>query len=138
MKVIFYIAKSGDWLDKFVGLWTRGKYSHCELVFSDGMCFSSSPRDGGTRFKAIEINPKHWDIVEVSTDKEVEIRQWCESQCGLKYDWLGILGLAIHLPIENRKKWYCSEICITVLNLFGVLDCCRLMNPSRFYSYLRG
>ena len=44
---------------------TKGKYSHCELIFSDGMSASASFMDGGVRFKRIEYDPAHWDIIDV-------------------------------------------------------------------------
>jgi hypothetical protein len=123
MQVIFYVAKYGTWQDGIVAHWTRGPYSHCELLFSDGMAFSSSPRDGGTRFKQIEFKPHHWDLYPLSVDgeKEAAIRLWCEGQLGKKYDWLGIFGFVVkNSAIQDPKKWYCSEICANVLNLFKV------------------
>jgi uncharacterized protein YycO len=136
MRVIFYRASSGDYWDKLVAMWTNGLYSHCELMFSDGMCFSSSSRDGGVRFKQIIIYPTHWDIIDVPTEKEKDIRNWCSTQIGMKYDWLGILGLAIKMPFQNRKKWYCSEICITALNLSEVIHMNSRTNPNKFFTLL--
>jgi len=121
MQVIFYKSKYGDWWDKLVTLVTGDAQSHCELAFTGvedptkTTYFSSSPRDGGVRFKQMEIDPEHWDTIELSIDKEQEhkIREWCVSQTGMKYNWLGALGL----PFRSKHRWYCSEICATALNL---------------------
>lgn len=137
MKLIFYIASVGDNWDKLIAYWTKGPYSHVELMFSDGMCFSSSPRDGGVRFKQIAIDPTHWAIVNINVgDKEAEIREWCQSQCGMKYDWLGVLGCGIHMPFRTKHRWFCSEICITALDKVGVLNLYTLLNPNQFYQFM--
>lgn len=136
MRVIFYRAAVGDCWDKLIAIWTNGLYSHCELVFSDGMCFSSSPRDKGVRFKQITIDPTHWDIIDVPTEKEKDIRNWCSTQVGMKYDWLGTLGLVIKMPFQAKNKWYCSEICITALNLSEVIHMNPRTNPNQFFNLL--
>lgn len=50
--------------NRLVRWWTDSEYSHCELVFSDGMCGSSSWLDGGVRLKRIELDPDHWDVID--------------------------------------------------------------------------
>ena len=35
------------WISRLVRFADRGPYSHCEVVFSDGMCASASWLDGG-------------------------------------------------------------------------------------------
>ena len=73
MKVALYKGKRGGFagvFDAAVRWWTRGAYSHVELVFSDGMAASSSTRDGGVRFKRIDFKPEHWDFIELKVDEE--------------------------------------------------------------------
>ena len=73
MKVALYKGKRGGSAGAFdasVRWWTRGPYSHVELVFSDGMSASASPRDGGVRFKRIDFKPEHWDFIDLSVDEE--------------------------------------------------------------------
>ena len=73
MKVALYKGKRGGFAGAFdaaVRWWTRGAYSHVELVFSDGMAASSSTRDGGVRFKRIDFKPDQWDFVELKVDEE--------------------------------------------------------------------
>jgi hypothetical protein len=118
MKIAFYVAAHGDKWDKFIAWWTGGPYSHCELVFSDGMAYSSSPRDGGCRFKRIKWSPDHWVFVDLPCDAhEDEIRAFCEKENGKPYDYVGVMGLVIHqLLWRYKKKWYCSELCALVRN----------------------
>ena len=55
MQIAFYKAKFGNFTDKIVSAFTFSPYSHCEMVFSDGICASASLRDGGVRFKYINL-----------------------------------------------------------------------------------
>lgn len=121
MKVAFYKAKSGDWLDRLISIATLGPYSHCELVFSDGMCFSSSPRDGGTRLKLINFKPDHWDFVEFDIDYKTErgVYRFCKACVGIDYDWWGVLcpfGV-----LQDEDKWYCSEIITSIMWVWDLM-----------------
>lgn len=118
MKVAFYYANKGSWLDRWIGLLTWGQFSHCEIVFSDGTCFSSSPRDGGTRFKKINFQPDHWEFIELelSYQDEDTVLAFCEGEVGKPYDWAGAI---FRLPFMNGR-WYCSEVCVEALERGGV------------------
>ena len=118
MNLIFYVAEYGDWLDKLIALVTRGRFSHVELQFSDGVCFSSSPRDGGTRLKTIVVDPLHWVTVPVTctTAQETKAMEWCEKNVGKGYDYLGVVGLGIGVRVENRPRMFCVDATIDALN----------------------
>lgn len=115
LSVIFYKAIHGNKLDKFISLYSGGQYSHCEIKFSDDICFSSSARDGGTRFKKINLSSGHWDEVPIEYShnslSEQDIREWCESHVGLPYNFLGLVGISLPFFKRDINKWYCSEIC---------------------------
>lgn len=122
MELMFYIAAEGDLSDKAIAVATMGRYSHVEMRFSDGICFSSSPRDGGTRFKEIRVNHKHWDICplpEITQEQENRIRGWCRTQEGLAYDWKAIICFFLPGDIHTPNEWYCSEICAVALSYSG-------------------
>jgi hypothetical protein len=115
MQIAFYRASEGNIADKAINLWTGGKgFSHVELVFSNGLCFSSSQRDGGCRFKKILLKPEKWFIVNwpVSEEEEEEIKDLCRSQIGKDYDWAGILFWFV-FPFKGQsdRRWWCSEVC---------------------------
>jgi len=133
MELLFYRAAKGNWQDKLIALWTRGIYSHVEIRFSDGMCFSSSNRDGGTRFKKIYIREDVWDIIDIGPEKEKEIREWCEERVGLPYDWWGILGFVLPWIKNDESKWFCSEILSTALTRNGIFDLPSQISPIKFY-----
>lgn len=129
MKLAFYKAK-GNFFDMLIRVWTRSKYSHCELLI-DGESYSSSPRDGGAR---ILIDPnfknENWDFVEVSGDVEYALEVFNKHK-GKGYDWLGILFCQIiPLDIHDSKRVWCSEICAAMLKL----DDPSSYSPQKLYS----
>jgi len=79
----------GDFYDKLIRFVTNSPYSHCELVI-DGLCYSSSARDGGVRMKQIYLNPDKWDLYPVTADKLWAL-DWFINNVGKKYDWIGAI-----------------------------------------------
>ena len=76
----------------------RGPYSHCELVFSDGLSGSASYIDGGVRLKRIDFDPEHWDFIELPAHLEPAARArgssctkasptTCRTTCGSSGGW---------------------------------------------------
>jgi len=42
-------------------------------------------------------------------------------QEGKSYDWWGLFGFLTPFAIQEKEKWYCSEICCWFAYLVGVL-----------------
>ena len=98
------------------------KYSYC------GKCFSSTTRGTaeGVRFApASEVlgkHPERWDYIEVEVDEarlEIAVEQ-ARQLVGAKYDFAGIFGFLLPLPVQDGQRWYCSEICDWFKVLAGV------------------
>ncbi len=121
IKLAFYKAK-GKWRNRLIRIWTRGPYSHCEVLLneSNGRCVSSSEMDDGVRYKFIQLHPDHWDIVDVTGTTLKQITRFADPlvKAQLKYDWLGIL-LSQVLPLarHSKNKWFCSEFCAAAIGL---------------------
>ncbi len=121
MKIAFY-KKSKTFFGRLIRIKQRywdghpkneAQYSHVELVFSNNVAFSSSECDGGTRFKVIEWNPKHWDFVEVKVTEEQErkIQEFCTKENGQAYNWIGIFfAQFLNFNINRKGDWFCSQI----------------------------
>ncbi len=137
----FYKAEYGSWYDKGIAWWTKGPYSHVEIVFSkDGMWFSSSPRDGGVRYKYIE-DSFHWDTVQVECTlaEEIKLRNICNTYVGQKYDWLFCFGFVVPPLDDPKKKKACSEVVNFALYKWGRLKHrIRRISPNGLYRYLKG
>jgi hypothetical protein len=117
MKVALYKGKRGGSAGAFdaaVRWWTRGAYSHVELIFSDGISASASARDGGVRFKDIEYHPDRWDIIEIEADEEYA-RAFFEKRVGLGYDYFGLFGFVWRPHSGSALLWFCSEIVMGAL-----------------------
>jgi len=151
MFLAFYNANArssegnGHLLDRLIGLWTRGPFSHVEIAFSDGSpagyrtCFSSSPRDGGCRFKSIDLTDGKWELVPLSacmTD-ELKVGDWCKAQAGKGYDWPGIFGFVCWPFVrQDPRRWYCSEVCVAALQQIGMFPGVSAwrVSPNRLYK----
>jgi hypothetical protein len=116
--------------DRLIQWWTKGPYSHCEVVI-DGYSYSSSARDGGVRRKRIVYNPKHWDFVQVNLD-QLACLQWFAAHDGQKYDYLGVLGFVLPYQIGQTDRWFCSEALAVVLGLSAQ----PLVSPSALFMQL--
>lgn len=108
-------------------VWTRSKYSHCELVFSDPvlnsrrLCASSSARDGGVRFKRIDLGSGRWDLYQPARRyraMEPQARQWFIEHEGLPYDHLGLAWFVLPIDAFNHPaRLHCSEAVAAALGM---------------------
>lgn len=116
VRVAFYDAKKGNCYDKFVGLFDD--YSHVEIQIK-GICWSSSPRDGGFRSKRIDLTSGKWTILHIVEPVDFySFMELVEKFEGMGYDWSVILNyLGIKHDFCNRRLW-CGEV---VAKLFNAL-----------------
>jgi len=125
MKVAAYKGTRAGWeglYNRFVRWWTRGQYSHMELIFSDGVAASSSFIDGGVRFKKIVFDPANWDFIDLPAELETAARAWFTVNNGKAYDILGELRFFLGPVSAGRDKWFCSA---AVMDALGYGDSWR-------------
>lgn len=111
MRLAFYRGRPkglAGLFDALVRWWTRGAYSHVELVLGDGTCWSSSSRDGGVRAKAIDLASGNWDLVAITGD-EAAAQAWFAAHAGAGYDYLGLFGFVWRPGTGDNRRWFCSE-----------------------------
>lgn len=137
MKIAFYkgtLRGRHGWFSRLARFADRGRYSHCEVVFSDGLCASASWYDGGVRFKRIAFESNRWDFVDlnVSPEQEALVRAWFESCEGRPYDLRGSLGVAFRPFGHRRGHWFCSEAVAAAL---GIPDAWRF-SPNTLAAVL--
>jgi hypothetical protein len=137
MKVAFYKAKT-RLFNRLVSWYDKSPYSHCEIVLDTetSLCGSSSFRDGGVRMKVIDLDPQHWDIldIELSSQDQILVKAWFELHSGQGYDTLGLLGFLFRREQGNKSKWFCSEAIAASL---GYSEPFRF-DPATLYSVLKG
>lgn len=148
LQLAFRIPNKWNPLDLFLK-WKIGKYIHVELVFPDKYIkgrtsFSSRGRSRikGCRFKKINYNNFiKWQFftlpIEYQTEETIlKIRQICLDVVKDKpeYDYVGaILNAGLGLDINDRKKYWCSEIIASVLGL----ENCEV-TPVELYNFYIG
>lgn len=103
--------------NRLVRFWERGKYSHCEIVFSDGWSASSSFMDGGVRFKRIEFDPSRWDFIDLPDSLETAARKWFVEHEGKAYDYWGNIRFMFGWLPDSKDKYFCSEAVVAALGL---------------------
>lgn len=114
MKMAFYKGP-GTFFDKLIRFATRSEYSHCEIEVN-GLCFSSSPRDGGVRGKRINLESGHWDVIDIMGD-EFTALAWFHEHDGAGYDWVGLVRAVIPFFPHSSTRWFCSEACGAALGI---------------------
>jgi hypothetical protein len=97
--------------------WTHSKYSHVELIFSDGVSWSSSFEDGGVRSKEINYSSDDWDFIELPPWMEDGARRWFEQHKGWHYDLAGNVHFVFFFVRGAQRKVFCSEAIAEALGL---------------------
>ena len=122
LRLAFYKAEHGTFTDKLVASVIKSKYSHVELVLSDEVCASASPREKGVRFKKIDLTNGKWDIYPIKQDllNEEKVKLWFLKHFGQKYDTLGAIGSGIGIPLYSTKKKFCSLIIACIFQLDNI------------------
>lgn len=136
MKLAFYkgTRKGLQGLYSRLTRWVdAGPYSHCELIFSDGLSASSSFIDGGVRFKSINYKEDNWDFVELPDYLEAQAREWFEEHEGDKYDVLGNLRFILFFVQHSKNKHFCNE---AISDSLGFKESWRL-GPNGFASLFK-
>jgi hypothetical protein len=133
LHLAFYRGREkGDVLDRVIARHDRGPHSHVEIVFGPlavdpqrpAVCFSSSWRDGGVRFKAIRLEPSLWDTVRIAASERdvAAVRRFCVRHVGGRYDVPGVLAFKLPRCLKHRQQWwFCSEIVVAALQTAGLL-----------------
>ena len=145
MHLAAYRASRGKPLDWLIALRHLGPHSHTELVFSDGVSFSASWRDGVRFTSGIDWHSGKWDLVGltfVAPDQETRIRAWCEQHQWVspgvrrRYDWRGVLAYVNPLRRQTDEAYYCSESnCLALMSegFFAGVEPGKVW-PSRLYQ----
>ena len=113
-----------DIADQLISFWTKSKYVHVELIM-DNMWISSNLK--GVHIKELTPLKDTYDYhnleVIITHDQYVNIVKWIYKQNGKTYDRLGIyLSQFIPLRIDNRNKWFCSELVTKILQMLNVVE----------------
>ena len=131
MKLAFFKGKGG-FISRFIRRRTNGKYSHVELVFPDGISFSSNEFEGGVRFKDIDYfaEANDWDLVPVDGIDSKKLRVWCGSKVGKKYDW------GNYDVVNGSVRWQSAEVPTGLSDYPNSVPASQIL-PNSFYLAAR-
>jgi hypothetical protein len=96
----------------------------------NGVCYSSSFRDGGVRSKYIDLASGRWDVLPVKGGV-VNALWWYEQHKGQGYDWLNILRFILPFIPQRKTKWVCFEAIGSMLGLAG----CHKLTANDLYAW---
>jgi hypothetical protein len=123
-----------DLIGYAIAAWTRSPYSHCELVM-DGVCYSSSLRDGGVRSKVIDLSGAHWTVINAPWISAYAVKELFEDTKGEPYGYLDLISQHVmRLPWHQSKGWLCSEWCALAAGLPNA----QSWTPGMLYDYAKG
>lgn len=127
---LWFYKAPGKFFDKVIKWWTKSRYSHVEVVV-DGVACAADAWSGKVRsMPVIQFNIGNWDIVEIELQKDLA---WLYAQKDKKYDWLGILGFITFKKLQDRNKWYCSELAAAALGMSN-----EEVSPGELYDRVTG
>lgn len=146
MYLLFYKGR-GKLADWAIRLFTRSKYSHCEIAIpvneaaAEYECYSSSARDGGTRKKRMRLQLSHWDIVKLDLGypQEVQIMSWLHQNLGRPYGYRDLLAFVFPAVKTSKREWFCSEFCLAALQAGGKFEGANptRTDPGELYKMVR-
>ena len=134
------LDKNSNFVAKSVAWYTRSEYYHVELVVND-IWVSVFP---GTGVKLNTLKPLKdtWDYkdlpsIELTKKQYLIFMEFLKEQENKKYDFLGIfLAQVIPLKINNRDKWFCSELVVKLLQMLYVKETFSLVPASTSPGHL--
>jgi hypothetical protein len=119
IQLAFYKDK-GNFGDTIIRWWTRSLYSHVEMIIEDSWV-SSSPSTGGVTILPLHSVDDSWEYVTVEVDGRhlSQVLRFIEERKDAEYDWWGLfLGNVFGLAVDDRNKFYCSEMMVEILKVF--------------------
>lgn len=94
--------KIGTTLDRF-------RYSHSQVLFSDGLsgsCWSKT----GVAIRDMPYDKHIWDFFDLPKANEEATRAFYEKERGTPYDNLGMLRFGLGILKESPTKYFCHEV----------------------------
>ncbi len=116
IKVVF--ASNNKPFSLIIKLFTLSGWSHIGIM--DGNSVIDSTLATGVRKTPFQEWRKHYDyfvIVDMPVKEGWDAIEFARQQVGKKYDPFGIISLVFRRNIENRDKWFCSELVAACLGI---------------------
>lgn len=120
---------------KFIMWFTWRKYSHTSITFAtiangylvgDKSEWEAWPKNGVEHVPLFGMNHTKGTRVDLyvlrhhlNRDELENGMLFLSAQEGKKYDWWGIMGMALRARTHNDSRWFCTELVFTFLRMCG-------------------
>jgi len=99
---------------------TWSKWNHVDINI-DGTYYAAQEGKGVFRNDGKVENVLDMDTIQIldTARNKQHLETFLKYQLDKEYDWHGILGFILRKGIDNKDKWFCSELIATALNKIG-------------------
>lgn len=102
-----------------------GQYSHVGVLLEDDSIIEAW-QDGGVLHNA-HIGMRHspdtevdiYEIPKLTKEQSIKAFNFLKEQCGKRYDFLGVARFLSRREVDNKNKWFCSELAAAGLAYAG-------------------
>lgn len=151
-KYIYLVfSKTGTWLSRIINIITKIKYAHSSISFDNslttmysfGRINPNNPFLGGfveenlhegvykkfINSECLIYKVKVSDIQFYSMKKE--INRFSDKKYKYKYNFIGLIGILINIPIKRKTHYFCSEF------VSEILINCNIYESNKIPSLIR-
>jgi hypothetical protein len=139
VKVAFLKAKYSGFGGHLVSLFTNSDLVHVEFGFSDGICYSTSPKLKKVVKRKLYLDPEKYEIITIicSDEKEARIRADAELLLNIPYDIDNIVARVLFFWRGKSDKLDCVELAETLLWIHGYIRLLKSkLRPHELYNLL--
>lgn len=151
-KIYIILTFTGTWLSRVVRVYTKKEYSHVSIsldedltkMYSFGRLYPYNPFLAGfvheginhgtfKRFKKTKTKIYSLEIPNEKYDKLEEIITNIQQRKHLyKFNFIGLMALALNVKIKRERCFYCAEFVKYVLEQSNVIELPELVKPEDF------
>lgn len=107
-------------MSSVVRWFTRSNYSHAAVEIRPGVVIESWQGRGVQEVKLRDRKTIDEYEVEITEDQMFRIEAFLRSHLGDRYDYLGIVGFVIRMPLGSKDRWFCSELVFAAFQFAGI------------------
>lgn len=135
-RIYLVLTDTGTVLSRAIGLYTRTEFNHVSIAFDDqldemysfGRRQEHNPFSGGFVKENTEmmfLRKARCEVHQLKVSEKVyqrirqEVKRFEQSAEDYRYNFIGLFGFALHIPIERENAFFCSEFVATLFEQSG-------------------